>query len=809
MTGETRILINPDPTTIVYTGTTIWGSITGTLSNQVDLQNAFDLKLTTTDFNTYSGATKIILDDKEEILTFVASGGTSIARVGDTISVSSAVPTGTTISWGDIGGTVSNQIDLQAALNLKLAINDFNIYTGDTATEIGLKASQTDFVTHTGDSTIHFEQSGITIYENQVTYLETDLTYLSGLTAINATGITANAAAITGKTNQTDFNTHTGNTTIHFSGHTFTQSGITEISQIGNDITIYVPADSITGVTWGDVTSKPQWLSGTTLGAFETGHTHSQYLTGVTWSEVSSKPDLVLTSTFSGYTGATATAIGLKLDTTDFNTYTGNTDTRLEGIEDDITGNTAGIATNASDIVYLSGQTDLKLTTTDFNTYSGLTATAIGLKADLTGATFTGEIQGTSMQLSGDLTVDGTMHVIHTEQVWTENDFIYMRSGATSGLGIGQVSGIAAINVDGSGTTAVMGVTQDGIIRVGWTGDTLVAIAGREDSPIDGGYAYWDNTTNIFKTYDLRSDVTGNTANIVTVSGLTETNSSDIIYLSGQTDLKLTTTDFNTYSGATATAIGLKASQADFTGHTNDTTIHFTQAEITGKTLQTDFVTHTGDTGIHFEMNDITGFTSSDSFNTYTGTTAPAQFLSITGLTGYWTSAQTQTELDLKTDVTLFNTFTGNTYTKTETDNLITITGATASGETVLDLTDKILTIYSPTGTTANTANIVLKSDKLVTINDKTGTTYTVVVGDSDEILEASNTGATTITLASGLTTGFQVTIVNIGAQTITFAAQSGSTLRSKDSAVTCPNEFGAVSAYKNGTYWTLIGDIE
>ena len=112
--------------------------------------------------------------------------------------------------------------------------------------------------------------------------------------------------------------------------------------------------------------------------------------------------------------------------------------------------------------------------------------------------------------------------------------------------------------------------------------------------------------------------------------------------------------------------------------------------------------------------------------------------------------------------------------------------------------------IYSPDYST----DIAEKADLLATINDITGTTYTVVVGDSNEILEASNTGATTITLASGLTTGFQVTIVNIGAQIITFAAESGSTLRSKDDAVTCPNEFGAVSAYKNGTYWTLIGDI-
>ena len=37
-----------------------------------------------------------------------------------------------------------------------------------------------------------------------------------------------------------------------FTGNTFTQSGITEITQVGDNINIYVPADSITGVTWKD-----------------------------------------------------------------------------------------------------------------------------------------------------------------------------------------------------------------------------------------------------------------------------------------------------------------------------------------------------------------------------------------------------------------------------------------------------------------------------------------------------------------------------------------------------------------------------
>ena len=64
------------------------------------------------------------------------------------------------------------------------------------------------------------------------------------------------------------------------------------------------------------------------------------------------------------------------------------------------------------------------------------------------------------------------------------------------------------------------------------------------------------------------------------------------------------------------------------------------------------------------------------------------------------------------------------------------------------------------------------------------------------------------MTLHSGATTGFQLTIVSLGTQDITFSAQSGSTLRSKESKVKLGNQYGAVTAYKNNTYWTLIGDI-
>jgi hypothetical protein len=110
--------------------------------------------------------------------------------------------------------------------------------------------------------------------------------------------------------------------------YTFVESGNTQISQVGNQITIYVPTGDTTA-TWGSI-------NGT----------------------LSNQTDLwnILT----GITGETAT----KLDISTFNTYTGDTEQWLNAIDDDI--------------IYLSGQTDTKLSITTFNSYTGTTDTRLG-----------------------------------------------------------------------------------------------------------------------------------------------------------------------------------------------------------------------------------------------------------------------------------------------------------------------------------------------------------------------------------------------------------------------------------------------
>lgn len=89
---------NVDANFNIYGLSTTWGNISGTLSNQTDLQDA--------------------LDAKQDVLT----AGTGISIENNVIS-----NTQTSAEWGNITGTLSNQTDLQNELNtLSGGISDIN-----------------------------------------------------------------------------------------------------------------------------------------------------------------------------------------------------------------------------------------------------------------------------------------------------------------------------------------------------------------------------------------------------------------------------------------------------------------------------------------------------------------------------------------------------------------------------------------------------------------------------------------------------------------------------------------------------------
>lgn len=157
------------------------------------------------------------------------------------------------------------------------------------------------------------------------------------------------------------------------------------------------------------------------------------------------------------------------LNTTNNNLF--NLESRVEINETDISNLKVNKA-NKTDVVF-----------NNFNGTQNITSN-IALKGDL--------------NITGNIIQNGSAYETHTEKVYTKNDYIITRDGAVSGLGNGEFTGILAKKYDGSNDGHLVFDNQ-GIARVGDVGDEQ-PLATREETPIENGFANWDNTTKKFIT---------------------------------------------------------------------------------------------------------------------------------------------------------------------------------------------------------------------------------------------------------------------------------------------------------------------
>jgi len=116
--------------------TTSWGDILGTLTDQLDLLSALNLKYDSSDFNTDwdSRLGSKTTDNISEGLSNLYDQTVALTP-GTGIGISGTYPnftisnTQTSAAWGNITGTLSNQTDLQNALDLKALISG-QVFTG-------------------------------------------------------------------------------------------------------------------------------------------------------------------------------------------------------------------------------------------------------------------------------------------------------------------------------------------------------------------------------------------------------------------------------------------------------------------------------------------------------------------------------------------------------------------------------------------------------------------------------------------------------------------------------------------------------
>ena len=101
----------------------------------------------------------------------------------------------------------------------------------------------------------------------------------------------------------------------------------------------------------------------------------------------------------------------------------------------------------------------------------------------------------------------------------------------------------------------------------------------------------------------------------------------------------------------------------------------------------------------------------------------------------------------------------------------------------------------------------------VLTINAQTGTTYTLVVGDKDKMVQASNAAAITVTVPpSVFSANDQVHVVQTGAGQVSFAQGSGVTITSTGATASAPSlrvQYSACDIICTGSNtFTIVGDL-
>lgn len=118
-----------------------------------------------------------------------------------------------------------------------------------------------------------------------------------------------------------------------------------------------------------------------------------------------------------------------------------------------------------------------------------------------------------------------------------------------------------------------------------------------------------------------------------------------------------------------------------------------------------------------------------------------------------------------------------------------------------------------PTGSTGAAGATGASGTNLAGFNAQTGTTYTLVVGDKDKIVTASNAAAITITVPPSVFSANDIiNVQQIGAGQVSFAQGSGVTITSTGATSTAPKlraQYSAASVVCTASNtFTVIGDI-
>jgi hypothetical protein len=426
------------------------------------------------------------------------------------------------------------------------------------------------------------------------------------------------------------------------------------------------------------------------------------------------------------------------------------------------------LTSTSTELNILDGAT---LSTAELNYVDGVTSaiqTQIDNKASLAGATFTGAVSGTSLTLSGDLTVNGTTTNLNSTNLVVEDKNIILGDTATP----------TDATADGGGIT-LKGTTDK---TLAWS-DATDSWTSSENVNLASGKSYNLNGTNIKDVAETLTNktLTSPTITSPTVSGLYLSDNSVTFEGQGGDDIHETILSVENPT-ADRTIILPDASDTLIGRATADT--------LTNKTLtlpkinENSAVTATsseinvldGITATTAELNKLDGVTASTAeINTLTGITSSAAELNIldgatlsTAELNYvdGVTSAIQTQLDTKqakvTDVsdTEIGYLNGVTSAiQTQLDAKLPKAGGTMTGAIAMG-TSKITGLGTPTDNTdASTKNYVdLAASASITSSNST---TTLKIGDVTVDGTTGNTIASRIATALGYAEDYTDTAVS------------------------------------------------
>ena len=462
-----------------------------------------------------------------------------------------------------------------------------------------------------------------------------------------------------------------------------------------------------TAATGENILKLDEDTSGSTVATF--------YATGIIKSNFDGDGSRLYNIPITGVTNL-QNELDSKTDLTLFNSHTGDTNNPHQTSFSNLT--STAHTHSIGDVINLQTELDSKLDTTTFNTYSGNVETELNTK--ISGATnlssegVFAQKNGLNLEFKGLTSTGGTVNIssnsnsVNLEVTFPTDQDKFVSGGTYN-------TGTQEINFVGNSPETTFDVDLSSIISVdtyvtGFTFNpstydlTIKQNEGQPDlvsnlavlasdvyvvsgvyNPSTGIVTYTNSsggtfqvsgfTTGMTDSYTTAANLNGETIefdNNIQGSNLYNVSLSPV--LSGKTDLTL----FNSHTGNTNNPHQTSFSNLTSTAHTHSISeIINLQTELDSKTNNTDFVSHTGDTTIHFTKSSIN---LSD-----LGNTAHTHTLSeITDFNSY--SGSVQTQIGGKTDLTLFNSHTGDTNNPHQTSfsNLT----STAHTHTISDVTN-------------------------------------------------------------------------------------------------------------------------